>query len=144
VNEEQSATESAEAPNGAEEKKAAVTIDTSRQTTELPTRSPKQVRSRAGTASKAEAMASGNDGDSEARLKSLAEERTDLRDQVESMRKEMEELQSQHAEALAAKQRELEQTQGEKEQADSNYQTLLGRVNTIRSQLGERLKADAV
>jgi len=36
----------------------------------------------------------------------------------------------------------LEESQSAKEQAETQYQHLLGRVNTIRTSLGERLKAD--
>ena len=40
--------------------------------------------------------------------------------------------------------RQVEVTNEQKAQAETQYQNLLGKVNTIRSQLGERLKADAV
>ena len=37
----------------------------------------------------------------------------------------------------------MEEAQSGKERAEEQYKTLLGKVNAIRSQLGERLKADA-
>ena len=49
---------------------------------------------------------------------------------------------SQHTEELASIKAELEECESAKEQAETQYQHLLGRVNTIRSSLGERLKAD--
>ena len=83
-------------------------------------------------------------GDTEARLEALARERSALRDEVAQLRHSLEELRGKHNEETANLRQELEETQGEKENADTQYQNLLGRVNTIRSQLSERLKTDAV
>ncbi|RMZ85880.1 hypothetical protein DV737_g372, partial [Chaetothyriales sp. CBS 132003] len=55
----------------------------------------------------------------------------------------IQDVQAQHKAAIQDVQAQLHESQGEKEHAEEQYQTLLGRVNTIRSQLGERLKADA-
>jgi DNA repair exonuclease SbcCD ATPase subunit len=74
--------------------------------------------------------------------------------EVEKHQKEVEELKKQAQEAQAGKQSsdgeeveqlrtQLQDTQKGKENAESAYRTLLGKVNTIKSQLGERLKADA-
>lgn len=52
-------------------------------------------------------------------------------------------MQVRHSEELGNVKGELEQTQEGKEQVETQYRNLLGKVNTIRSQLGERLKADA-
>lgn len=82
--------------------------------------------------------------DTSAKLNALAEERMALRDEVTLLRKSLEELQGKHDEELSTLKSELEETQGEKEHADTQYRNLLGRVNTIKSQLGERLKSDAV
>jgi predicted nucleic acid-binding Zn-ribbon protein len=82
--------------------------------------------------------------DTRARLDALARERAALRDEVSQLRKSLEEIQVKHEEDISGVRRQLEETQSEKEQAESNYRTLLGRVNTIKSQLGERLKSDAV
>ena len=62
-----------------------------------------------------------------------------------AQRKHTEELstiKSSHAEELVTVKKELEESESAKEQAETQYQHLLGRVNTIRSSLGERLKAD--
>jgi len=82
--------------------------------------------------------------DAAARFDALVRDRDALRAEVTQLRRSLEELQSKHESDLEAVQNELQETQGEKEQAEEQYQTLLGKVNTIRSQLGERLKADAV
>merc|ERR1719487_3163984 len=55
----------------------------------------------------------------------------------------LEDLQRQHTEEVSGVKEELEQTQQSREHAETQYRNLLGKVNTIRSQLGERLKADA-
>lgn len=47
-----------------------------------------------------------------------------------------------HSEEIATIRTEMEDTEAAREQAESQYQTLLGRINTIKSSLGERLKAD--
>ena len=80
----------------------------------------------------------------EARLDALAREREILRDEVAQLRRSLEELQGKHEEELIDVKGQLEETQGEKDHAETQYRNLLGKVNTIKSQLGERLKADAV
>ena len=84
------------------------------------------------------------DTDTEARLDALARERATLKDEVAGLRKSLEEIQLKHNAELGTMKEQLEGTQGEKDHAESQYRTLLGKVNTIKSQLGERLKADAV
>jgi chromosome segregation ATPase len=51
-------------------------------------------------------------------------------------------IKNHHAEELSTIKEELEESERAKEQAETQYQHLLGRVNTIKSSLGERLKAD--
>ena len=80
----------------------------------------------------------------EAKLEALAQERTALKDEVTHLIKSLEQLQEKHNEELTSLRSELEETQSEKEHADTQYRNLLGRVNTIKSQLGDRLKSDAV
>jgi chromosome segregation ATPase len=86
--------------------------------------------------------------------KSLESLREEHQKEVEKHQKEVEELKKQAQEAQAGKQSsdgeeveqlrtQLQDTQKGKENAESAYRTLLGKVNTIKSQLGERLKADA-
>ncbi|KIW85332.1 hypothetical protein Z517_00722 [Fonsecaea pedrosoi CBS 271.37] len=84
-----------------------------------------------------------NDNDAAARFDALVKDRDALRLEVTELRKSLEELQAKHATEIEAVQTELAETQVEKENAEEQYQSLLGKVNTIRSQLGERLKADA-
>lgn len=60
------------------------------------------------------------------------------------MRKSLEEIQSRHKADMDSLQRKLEDAETKKEQAETQFQNLLERVNTIKSQLGERLKEDAV
>lgn len=81
--------------------------------------------------------------DTTARLDALQHERNSLRDEVSKLRQSLEDFQRQHTEEVSGVRDELEQTQQGKEHAETQYRNLLGKVNTIRSQLGERLKADA-
>lgn len=81
--------------------------------------------------------------DTDARLEALVSERAALREEVAHVRRSLEEIQGKHEEELGSIRKQLADTQGEKEQAETQYRNLLGKVNTIRSQLGERLKADA-
>ena len=82
--------------------------------------------------------------DTDARLEALVNERAALREEVAQVRRSLEEIQEKHEDELGSLREQLVDTQGEKEQAETQYRNLLGKVNTIRSQLGERLKADAV
>lgn len=82
--------------------------------------------------------------DTEARFEALAQEREALRDEVAQLRKSLEELRGKHEDELVDVNARLQETQGEKDHAETQYRNLLGKVNTIKSQLGERLKADAV
>ena len=82
--------------------------------------------------------------DTNERLEALAKERDALREEVAQVRRSLEEIQEKHEVELSSIREQLAETQGEKEQAESQYRSLLGKVNTIKFQLGERLKADAV
>ena len=82
--------------------------------------------------------------DTALRLEALAQERDALREEVAQVRRSLEEIQEKHEKELGNARERLVETQGEKEQAETQYRSLLGKVSTIRSQLGERLKADAV
>ncbi|ODH49668.1 hypothetical protein GX48_04192 [Paracoccidioides brasiliensis] len=81
--------------------------------------------------------------DSNPRFDALVRDRDSLRAEVAEMRISLEKIQSKHDEEMSALQRQLEQSRNEKEHADTQFRNLLGKVNTIKSQLGERLKADA-
>jgi len=81
--------------------------------------------------------------DTTTRLDAMQQERDNLRDEVSKLRESLEDLQRQHGAEVSGVKEELEQTQQGKEHAETQYRNLLGKVNTIRSQLGERLKQDA-
>lgn len=66
-----------------------------------------------------------------------------MREQVTNFRKSLEDLQLRHTEQVDALQEQVSSERAEKETAQEEYQNLLGRVNTLRTQLTERLKADA-
>ena len=82
--------------------------------------------------------------DISARFGALVQDRDTLRTEVAQLRQSLEDLQSKHREELSDAQTQLQDTQAEKDEAHEQYQTLLGKVNTIKAQLGERLKSDAV
>ncbi|KAG5292766.1 guanylate kinase, golgi matrix protein [Histoplasma ohiense] len=81
--------------------------------------------------------------DSDPRFEALVRDRDSLRAEVAEMRISLEKIQSKHDEEMGALQNELKQSQNDKEHAETQFRNLLGKVNTIKSQLGERLKADA-
>lgn len=60
------------------------------------------------------------------------------------MRKSLEEIQLKHSAEMEALQQKLDDAETKKEHAETQFQKLLERVNTIKAQLGERLKEDAV
>lgn len=60
----------------------------------------------------------------------------------EKYKEEITALKSQHAEEISTVRAELEETESSRENWESQYHTLLTRVNTIKTTLGERLKAD--
>lgn len=82
--------------------------------------------------------------DVEMRLEELSVERQSLQAEVKSLRESLEEIQEKHKKEIDTLRSELEDAESGKDQAETQYRNLLGKLNTIRSQLGERLKADAV
>lgn len=78
------------------------------------------------------------------RFDALVRDRDFLRAEVTDMRKSLEEIQSKHRVEMEALQQKLDDTESKKEQAETQFQKLLERVNIIKSQLGERLKEDEV
>lgn len=60
------------------------------------------------------------------------------------MRKSLEEIQSKHQTDMEALQQKVDEAENKKDEAETQFQQLLERVNIIKSQLGERLKEDAV
>jgi chromosome segregation ATPase len=65
----------------------------------------------------------------------LAEIKTKHEEEVSKIKEE-------HTEEISTIRTELDETESAREQAETQYQALLGRINTIKSSLGERLKAD--
>lgn len=84
------------------------------------------------------------DGGATHKLDELVRERDFLRAEVTEMRRSLEEMQLKHQEELESLQSTLKESDTKKEHAENQFQKLLERVNTIKSQLGERLKEDAV
>jgi hypothetical protein len=82
--------------------------------------------------------------DSENRFAALVRDRDSLRAEVIQMRKSLEKVQLKHQEDMGALQQKLDESESKKEHAETQFQKLLERVNTIKSQLGQRLKEDAV
>ncbi|KAI9873337.1 MAG: hypothetical protein M1830_000517 [Pleopsidium flavum] len=81
--------------------------------------------------------------DTEERIEAYARNRDSLREEVAELRRSLEAIQVKHQQELGLARAQLEETQGQKDHAETQYRNLLGKVNTIKSQLGERLKADA-
>ncbi|KAH9881462.1 hypothetical protein IAQ61_000187 [Plenodomus lingam] len=96
--------------------------------------------------------------DTSARLDAIAKERDALRLEVTELRKclesiqskhqgaaskNVEEIESKHEEEIKALREELDEANEGKEHFETQYKNLLGRVNTIKTSLGDRLKADA-
>lgn len=93
--------------------------------------------------------------DTSARLNAIAKERDALRQEVTELRKSLENIQSKHAaadtgdvsskheEEIRSLREELDEANEGKEHFETQYKNLLGRVNTIKTSLGDRLKADA-
>jgi len=96
--------------------------------------------------------------DTSARLEAIAKERDALRQEVTQLRKSLEgiqskrqagdvdnvaELHSSHEEEIKALKEELDEANEGKDHFETQYKNLLGRVNTIKTSLGDRLKADA-
>ncbi|KAJ4323918.1 hypothetical protein N0V94_001561, partial [Neodidymelliopsis sp. IMI 364377] len=96
-----------------------------------------------------------SDTETTARLDAIAKERDALRQEVTELRKSLESIQSQHAgqatdgaqskheEEVQSLREELEEANEGKEHFETQYKNLLGRVNTIKTSLGNRMKADA-
>ncbi|KAJ5297989.1 hypothetical protein N7508_008238 [Penicillium antarcticum] len=77
------------------------------------------------------------------RFDALVRDRDSLRAEVADMRKSLEEIQSKHSADMEALQEKLDDAETKKAHAETQFQKLMERVNTIKSQLGERLKEDA-
>ena len=97
-----------------------------------------------------------SDSETAARLDAIAKERDALRQEVTELRKSLESIQSKHEgqasegaqashdDEIQALREELEEANEGKEYFETQYNSLVGRVNTIKTSLGNRMKADAV
>jgi hypothetical protein len=82
--------------------------------------------------------------DTREELDTMSRDRDALREEVAKLQATLMQAQATHQEELTTAQEKLEKSQDEKEEVETQYQTLLGKVGTIKAQLGERLRADAV
>ncbi|KAK7740202.1 hypothetical protein SLS63_001402 [Diaporthe eres] len=80
--------------------------------------------------------------DTSAKLEAMSEEREALRKEVEQLRKQLETIQESHTSEVSKLKTDLEESESAKDQAEEQYQTLLGRVEKIKQTLGDRLKRD--
>ena len=94
--------------------------------------------------SKSEADSTLDTLQSKDRFDALVRDRDSLRAEVTDMRKSLEEIQSKHRADMEALQQNVDDAESKKGEAETQFQKLLERVNIIKSQLGERLKEDAV
>lgn len=83
------------------------------------------------------------DKDTTDRLDQLAKERDELREEVTQLRKSLETIQSKHEEEISGLKEQAADAAKSKEHAENQYRDLRGKVNTIKSQLGERMRQDA-
>ncbi|KAF2732429.1 hypothetical protein EJ04DRAFT_513893 [Polyplosphaeria fusca] len=81
--------------------------------------------------------------DAASRLDALAKDRDALRQEVTELRKSLESIQEKHEEEIGNLQGELDEANEGKEHFETQYKSLLARVNGIKTSLGDRLKADA-
>ncbi|KAK0732598.1 hypothetical protein B0T21DRAFT_291564 [Apiosordaria backusii] len=65
-----------------------------------------------------------------------------LHAEVEELRQQLKDLETSHAAEISQLKSDLEESESAKDHAETQYQTLLGRVEKIKETLGERLKRD--
>ncbi len=80
--------------------------------------------------------------DPSGRLQAMQDERDSLKAEVTRLRQSLESLQERHNVELTGAREALSQSEQRRERAETQYNTLHSRVNTIRSQLGDRLRED--
>ncbi|KAK3985581.1 putative golgi matrix protein [Cladorrhinum sp. PSN332] len=76
------------------------------------------------------------------KLEAMSQDCEALRAEVEQLRKQLENIQSAHADEVKQLRSDLDESEAAKEHAETQYQTLLGRVEKIKQTLGDRLKRD--
>ena len=72
----------------------------------------------------------------------MSQDHDALRLEVEQLRRQLENIQESHVEEVRQLQSDLEETEAAREHAETQYQTLLNRVEKIKETLGDRLKRD--
>lgn len=72
----------------------------------------------------------------------MTQEREALRLEVEQLRKSLQDIQSTQSTEVTQLKSDLEESNSAKENAEEEYQNLLGRVNQIKQTLSDRLKRD--
>jgi chromosome segregation ATPase len=72
----------------------------------------------------------------------MSQEREALRAEVEQLRKQLENIQETHSNEVTQLKSDLEESNAAKENAEEEYQTLLGRVEKIKQTLSDRFKRD--
>ena len=82
--------------------------------------------------------------DASARFEALVRDRDTLRAEVTELRKSLEDLQAKHQTESKSIQEQLEESQAETSDWQSKFTTLQDNVNTLKSQVRERFKANAV
>jgi len=83
-----------------------------------------------------------SDSGTAAKLEAMGKECESLRAEVEHLRKQLESMQEAHSKEVTQLQSDLDESNGAKEQAEEQYQNLLGRVEKIKQTLSDRLKRD--
>jgi len=76
------------------------------------------------------------------KLEAMSQDREALRVEVEDLRRQLESLRETHTQEVVQLKTDLEESESAKTHAETQYQTLLGRVQTIKETLGDRLKRD--
>ncbi|KAH7160697.1 hypothetical protein EDB81DRAFT_839184 [Dactylonectria macrodidyma] len=82
------------------------------------------------------------DSGTSAKLEAMGKEREALRAEVEQLRKQLESIQESHSSEVTQLQSDLEESNAAKENAEEQYQNLLGRVEKIKETLSDRLRRD--
>ncbi|PHH84844.1 hypothetical protein CDD83_1287 [Cordyceps sp. RAO-2017] len=83
-----------------------------------------------------------DESDPTAKLEAMGKEREALRAEVERLRKQLESIQESHQQDVSQLRTDLEESNTAKENAEEQYQNLLGRVEKIKASLSDRLKRD--
>ncbi|CAM1509452.1 Fc.00g031910.m01.CDS01 [Cosmosporella sp. VM-42] len=82
------------------------------------------------------------DSDTAAKLEAMGKEREALRAEAERLRKQLESIQETHENEVTQLKSDLDDSNAAKENAEEQYQVLLGRVEKIKSSLSDRLRRD--